>query len=336
MPIAVTCTCGKSMRAKDELAGKRVRCPGCGAAVTIPAVASAPAAAAAGGAAKVAAPKVAAAPKAAVPPKVGAPKQAAAAARPAPAPRRPVAAPADDGYDFADDAPPAPPARKPARPAPLEPVGLAAAAVPMPPIAAPPPPAAAAPAVPPPFYGIPTSRRTPQEARRGTGLFHLSGMTMFFLVAVIVIPSVIFLIKIGPVTATKEWDRAYNAGMEDTSSVIAKAMEAHKSANGIFARKSREMPKVHTFTWVDEPVIMWRMPDWVEFHGRTTEGRYTGRYYTRTGEVQAVVECDYDELNVTGRVKNSVVECEIDGKTAEVLKPSPEQQRILDELDALD
>ena len=35
MPIPVTCACGKSFRAKDELAGKRVRCPGCGGVLEI-------------------------------------------------------------------------------------------------------------------------------------------------------------------------------------------------------------------------------------------------------------------------------------------------------------
>ncbi|MBL8797211.1 MAG: hypothetical protein JNM56_25135 [Planctomycetia bacterium] len=38
MPITATCTCGKSVRVKDELAGKRARCPGCGQVLTIPAI----------------------------------------------------------------------------------------------------------------------------------------------------------------------------------------------------------------------------------------------------------------------------------------------------------
>ncbi len=36
MPISVTCACGKSVRAKDELAGRKVRCPGCRGILTIP------------------------------------------------------------------------------------------------------------------------------------------------------------------------------------------------------------------------------------------------------------------------------------------------------------
>jgi WD40 repeat protein len=36
MPIAASCSCGKSFQAKDSLAGKRVRCPACGGIIEIP------------------------------------------------------------------------------------------------------------------------------------------------------------------------------------------------------------------------------------------------------------------------------------------------------------
>lgn len=37
MAISFTCTCGKTLRARDETAGKRAKCPQCGAVLTIPA-----------------------------------------------------------------------------------------------------------------------------------------------------------------------------------------------------------------------------------------------------------------------------------------------------------
>ncbi|QEG42225.1 hypothetical protein UC8_42590 [Roseimaritima ulvae] len=42
MPIAATCACGKKLQVKDELAGKRVRCPNCKQPLTIPANQPAP------------------------------------------------------------------------------------------------------------------------------------------------------------------------------------------------------------------------------------------------------------------------------------------------------
>ena len=36
MPIPVKCECGRSMKVKDELAGKRGKCPSCGTMLLIP------------------------------------------------------------------------------------------------------------------------------------------------------------------------------------------------------------------------------------------------------------------------------------------------------------
>lgn len=36
MPISLSCDCGHSLRVKDELAGKRIRCPTCKSALSVP------------------------------------------------------------------------------------------------------------------------------------------------------------------------------------------------------------------------------------------------------------------------------------------------------------
>jgi hypothetical protein len=43
MPITFDCSCGKRLRVKDELAGRRVKCPACAGAVTVPAPPAEPA-----------------------------------------------------------------------------------------------------------------------------------------------------------------------------------------------------------------------------------------------------------------------------------------------------
>ena len=73
MPIPVRCACGKALNAPDALAGKKAKCPGCGAVLSIPAPA--------GAAAKPAVP-LPAAPKPA--PAAAKPVPAKAAARPTP------------------------------------------------------------------------------------------------------------------------------------------------------------------------------------------------------------------------------------------------------------
>lgn len=41
MPIQIPCSCGKNLQVKDELAGKRIRCSGCGGVLEVPIPASA-------------------------------------------------------------------------------------------------------------------------------------------------------------------------------------------------------------------------------------------------------------------------------------------------------
>src|SRR5262249_51579502 len=36
MAISVTCACGKKLQARDEHAGKKAKCPGCGALLVVP------------------------------------------------------------------------------------------------------------------------------------------------------------------------------------------------------------------------------------------------------------------------------------------------------------
>ena len=42
MSIVVSCSCGKRLRARDELAGKRAKCPGCGKTLLVPPTAADP------------------------------------------------------------------------------------------------------------------------------------------------------------------------------------------------------------------------------------------------------------------------------------------------------
>jgi hypothetical protein len=62
MPIRITCSCGKALSVRDELAGKAVKCPGCQTTLRVPA---APAAAPSAATAKAARPSTGAAAKAA-------------------------------------------------------------------------------------------------------------------------------------------------------------------------------------------------------------------------------------------------------------------------------
>jgi hypothetical protein len=101
MPIKVQCACGKAFAAKDELAGKTVKCPNCQQPLKIPGgqpqAAKAPAAAAAKPAS--AKPAAAAAKPAAAKPAAAQPAAKAAAAKPAAPAPRPAAPSGDSLFD---------------------------------------------------------------------------------------------------------------------------------------------------------------------------------------------------------------------------------------------
>jgi len=294
MAIAFSCSCGRKINAKDEHAGKKAKCPGCGQVVTVPG--------------KVAAGAVATA--AAAKPAAAAPRAKPAAPKPAPVD--------DDMYDLKEDAPPAPKksSRAPAAAAAaspwgddepgLEPVAAPRAYVPSATGAAPAAPrgkggaAAAAPAAGGVMgtYAALGSKRgaapTPKGAKLAGG-FHLGGFAKFIIGAAILLPTTFFIVRQGPVKAVAEWDKAEVDGENDIRSVLARTIHEMDVAtmpppdpddkDGIPYH-----PQVEHFFFVDPPTIMWRMPDTIEFEGRTTFGDYKGVYWTRKREVECEME----------------------------------------------
>ena len=312
MAIGFSCSCGRKINAKDEHAGKRVKCPGCQQPVTVPA----------GGAA------------------AAKPAMAAAGAKTAPStPRKAPAKPAapapvdDDMYDIREDAPPA---KKPGRAAvaPASPwgdddPGLDA------PVAAPRPyvstagagaaPARAKGGVPAPAAGAPAagglgsfaalgSKRAtgpaPKGAKAGGGL-HLGGFAKFIIGAAILLPTTFFIVKQGPVKAVAEWDKAGPQGEDDTRTVLMRVIHEMDVATMPPPDPDRDNrdgipyhPEVSHFFYPDEPTIMWRMPDKVFIDGKTTFGPYEGTYFTRQRRVECEMEWKgSDKLKVIGQLK---------------------------------
>jgi hypothetical protein len=285
MPIAFSCSCGRKINAKDEHAGKKAKCPACGQVVTVPSPAKASASA------------------------------GAAAARPKAAPKP---APVDDEYDVKEDAPP-PKKRSASAVADASPwgdddPGLAAPVAPRSysPTSGGAAPAAkgkkgaAAPAGTPQAsaasaFGAVGSRKRGEPAPTGkaaklAGGFHLGGFAKFIIGAAILIPTTFFIIRQGPVKAVAEWDKAEVDGENDIRSTLMRVIHDMDAATMPPPDPNEKLdgipyhPEVEHFFFVDPPTLMWRMPDSIEFEGRTTFGDYKGVYWTRKREVK----CDMD------------------------------------------
>jgi hypothetical protein len=307
MAIAFSCSCGRKINAKDEHAGKRVKCPQCQQVITVPAAVAA-----------------------------GAARKPAAAA-----PKKPAPAPVDDDmYDIKEDAPA--PKRSGRASAPASPwgdddPGLDA------PVAAPRPytstagagaaaaprgkgAAAAAGAVPAGgglgAFGQLGSKRGAATATKGSGGLHLGPMAKFLIGAAIILPTTFFIFKQGPVKAMKEWGVAEGVGEDASRSVLNRVIHDMDAATMPPPDPDRDNrdgipyhPEVSHFFYPDPPSVMWTMPSKVRIDGSTTFGNYEGWYYTREHRV----ECDMEwkgskrlqvvgQCNETGAVQKVTVD----------------------------
>jgi len=294
MPITVACACGKKFKTKDENAGKKGRCPECGAALTIPG----------GSAPAVARPAAAAA------------RPAASSARPAPAKApAPARAPVEDGPPDLDDIlgfndpPPAAPQRL----APAPPLGSPSASSPSSSPAA--TKASAAPASPFPSSRFPPGVHKVEHSKR---VDIPKGPIIAILVVVVVVGGIIWVMKHGPAKAAEEWRKLQPKVESDAVAVVNKALRGYYASKGYHADDIRRPPESKEIAVTDMVVTM-TVPKEVMFNGRSSEGSYTGSYTTATGEVDAQVEIMTDGvmLHVTGRVKDEkFVTAEINGKPA--------------------
>lgn len=309
MAIAFNCSCGRKINAKDEHAGKRVKCPGCQQPITVPSAAAAPAMAAA--------------------------SVKASGSRMNPAPARQASVPDDDDmYGMQDDAPP--PAKKSGRgedsaaasPWGDDDPGLDA------PIAAPRPympGAGSSPAAPsrgktapsaaasgsPAAGGLGTfaalgSKRgavQPPKGSEATGGLHLGGFAKLLIAAAILLPTLFFVIKQGPVKAVAEWNKTEPQGDNDTHTVLARVIHDMDVATMAPPDPNEEPdgipyhPMVSHFYYPDPPFVMWTMPQKVDVQGNTTFGPYKGFYHTR----KRLVECEMEwkggkQLQVVGQL----------------------------------
>ncbi len=161
-----------------------------------------------------------------------------------------------------------------------------------------------------------SSRARPQT-KEGVGTkLSLSPMTIVWLIVVIAIPLIIFLVRIGPVRAQREWKGIEPRAQSDITDVITKAIQSEAMFN---TADSHHAPGVASVV-MDANVILY-VPEVVRFTGRGTSGFFSGTYNTQTGEVVADVPrtMGSGQMHVTGRVGDGKIQAEVDGQEARLI-----------------
>ena len=148
--------------------------------------------------------------------------------------------------------------------------------------------------------------------------FSISPMYIALIAFMILVPTVVFLAKIGPLKAQKQWRELEGQADSDVQSVIALALQAHLQKEGLYnPRDSRHPPGVQAVTF-EPSILMVKLPTSIPFTGRCSKGFFKGTYNPHTRELSADVPGEDRSLDVTGRVNEKGVQAEIDGKPAKL------------------
>lgn len=181
-----------------------------------------------------------------------------------------------------------------------------------------------------------TRKQRASNEKPGIGAkFSISPMMMLVIGLILLVPTVVFLAKIGPLKAQKQWQGMADQADSDVSSVIARALQSHMQKEGLYdPTDARHPPGVQAVTFEPNPLMV-RLPNSIAFTGKCSTGFFHGTYETRTREVKAEVPGENTKLAVTGRVKaDGAIEAEIDGEPAK-LDMTRREKRAEDEVPAL-
>jgi hypothetical protein len=128
----------------------------------------------------------------------------------------------------------------------------------------------------------------------------------------------------------------YDQARSDVEDVVVRAMQSDASHSPFYdPKKTRVNAGVRDLMFMSP--FSFRMPEFVEFKGMSTQGEFKGKYFTKTGEVVASVDTGgmtfegldkaiakgTKTLQVTGRKKNDQLSVEIGGKNADIVTAKP-------------
>lgn len=280
MSIPITCPgCGKSLRVKDEWAGKRAKCPGCGGAIPIP-----------------------------MPRPARAQEEAEEIITPA------AYTPSGAGSSIGSAASKPAPAASPA-PAPK---GRAAGTA---------------------FN--PGAAATIQQRNKSGPAVSVNWGLIFMGLGLVCVLVLIGLFLTGPKKVWGEWEKIDEQARYDVTDVVQFGLECHLSEEGMYnPRKAQGQPQVTDVTFF-RPGFVMSMPDSVDLKGTTNEGPFTGQYHPKTGEVAVNMEVGGGAhipgtggkvktgytIHITGRRKNGKLTAEVNGKTAVLHYPPPDEDQ---------
>lgn len=133
-----------------------------------------------------------------------------------------------------------------------------------------------------------------EEAKRGLlARFGVSPALLVLIGIAIAVPTIIYLVKTGPVAAVEEFKKLDPKAQAEILDMAQQCLDDVLSGHGRVALRSSMRPRAKDMVWM-ETGLMWHLPSMMLFRGTTSLGTFQGRYYTRTGQIEM-------EINMYGR-----------------------------------
>ena|ERR1700733_2096019 len=178
------------------------------------------------------------------------------------------------------------------------------------------------------------SARPGKLANQRDAKLHISKGVIVLIIVAIALPSIFTFWRLGPGAVADEWQKNLSDSEGNVLSVVERGMQAYLSAHGDYdPSNAHNPPRALEVNFIFGPMYL-SMPEAVGFAGTTTQGAFIGKYHPRSGEVEADVDIGglafagtgalsrgRQSIHVTGRLRNSQLTVEVDGKPAQLVYP---------------
>lgn len=127
----------------------------------------------------------------------------------------------------------------------------------------------------------------------------------FYLALFIIVPAILYAIKIGPVDATAQWKQQAPLISDQISDFVKQYQIKYREKQGIDVSKieAHFQPDVKSVV-MDEPIMPLRMPEVISFQGRSTDGFYKGTYHLNEKRFEGSIDINQTPHNVKARIGN--------------------------------
>ena len=159
---------------------------------------------------------------------------------------------------------------------------------------------------------VPQSKRNRPAGSSAVPSITLSPMVIIMIVLAILIPSALFWAKEGPMKANADWKKISDVAEDNIVGQITRAMDYQIKHMGFDMTDLKYQPRANSM-FFDEPILMFRVPDSIDFQGNSTEGMFHGVFHPRTWRFEVTVPILKSDHQVNGSASETDQSLEVDG-----------------------